>query len=138
MVAGEENGGSEKAFLDFCQKESFGIVPFMPLATGLLTGRYRKDNLDKVSGRTVEEEIFKETYLTDKNLSIVEQLNEIAKEKGITLPQLAIAWLLSHDQVCSVIAGVTKMNQLEDNAEASQVELTPEELDKIDSIVKKG
>lgn len=71
---------------------------------------------------------------TDRNLDLVERLDAIAERKGCSMAQLAIAWLLSHDVVSSVIAGVTKMEQLEDNAKAPSVELTREDLKELDEV----
>ena len=75
-------------------------------------------------------------FLTEDNIEKVEALVKIAEIKSISLAQLAIAWLLSHKEVCSVIAGVTKMEHLLDNSQAPMVELTKNELEKIEKIVK--
>ena len=72
--------------------------------------------------------------LLDRALELVERLDAIAKRKGCSMAQLSIAWLLSHKIVSSVIAGVTKMEHIEDNAKAPDVELTEEDLKEIDEI----
>ncbi len=124
--------GDEQAFLDFVAKKNIGLVPFFPLASGLLTGRYRKGSIDD-SGRIIQDGgNWKDMFLTERNLDLVEKLAEIAESKGCSIAQLAIAWLLSHEVVPSVIAGVTKIEQLEDNAKACTVELSAEELKVID------
>jgi len=126
--------GSEGAFLDFVAKEKIGLVPFFPLASGLLTGRYRRGALDE-SGRILQDgDMWRDMFLTERNLDLVEGLAAIAERKGCSMAQLAIAWLLSHDVVPSVIAGVTKMEQLENNAGAPGVTFTPEELEEIDRL----
>jgi aryl-alcohol dehydrogenase-like predicted oxidoreductase len=126
--------GSEQAFLDFAAKKKIGVVPFFPLASGLLTGRYRKGNLDS-TGRIIEDGgNWKDMFLTERNLNLVEELAAIAERKNCSIAQLAIAWLLSHDVVPSVIAGVTKIEQIENNAGACKVEFTAEELEEIDRI----
>ncbi|MCD6307514.1 MAG: aldo/keto reductase [Candidatus Latescibacteria bacterium] len=126
--------GDEKKFLDFAAKQKIGVVPFFPLASGLLTGRYRKSGID-ASGRIGQDGgAWKEMFLTERNLELVENLAAIAERKGCSMAQLAIAWLLSHDVVPSVIAGVTKMSQLEDNAGAPNVAFTEDELAEIDRI----
>jgi len=126
--------GDEQAFLDFVARRKIGLVPFFPLASGLLTGRYRKGKLDE-SGRIIQDgDNWKKLFLTERNLELVESLAVIAERKGCSMAQLAIAWLLSHEVVPSVIAGVTKMEQLEDNAGAVNVEFTGEELEEIDRI----
>jgi pyridoxine 4-dehydrogenase len=69
-------------------------------------------------------------------LELVEKLDARAKRKGCTLAQVAIGWLPSHEVTCSVIAGVTKVEHLEDNAKAPSVSLTAEELEEIDRMTK--
>ena len=130
-----EEGGKEEAFLHKCERMGVGVIPFFPLASGMLTGRYRKDNLDSASGRIIDDGA-QDTFLTERNLSAVEGLLAVAEEKGVTLAQLAIAWLLSRPQVPSVIAGVTKIEHLEDNAGAAQTELTEEDLTRIDRVLE--
>ena len=125
---------SERDFLAFVAKKKLGLVPFFPLASGLLTGRYRRGKLDPAGRIVVDGDYWKDLFLTDRNLDLVERLDSIAKRKGCSMAQLAIAWLLSHDVVSSVIAGVTKMEQLEDNAKAPSVELTGEDLKDLDEI----
>jgi aryl-alcohol dehydrogenase-like predicted oxidoreductase len=125
----------EAAFLDYLAEKRIGLVPYIPLAVGLLTGRYRKGHLD-ATGRLSEEanESWRDEFLTERNLDLVERLIPIADKKGCTLAQLAIAWLLSHDVICSVIAGVTKMEHLEGNVEACSVSLTEDEVAELDRL----
>ena len=129
--------GSEEAFLGYAAKKNIGVIPFFPLAGGLLTGRYRKGNLDS-SGRIVKDgDYWQKIFLTERNLELVERLDEIARRKDCSMSQLAIAWLLSHEEVPSVIAGVTRMEHLENNAGAPSVELSVEDLKEIDEITCK-
>ncbi len=121
-------------FLTYLAEQQIGLIPYVPLAVGLLTGRYRKGQLDE-SGRLAQEGWAKD-FLTDRNLDLVEQLIPIAERKGCTLAQLAIAWLLAHDVTASVIAGVTKLAHLEDNVGAIEVSLTEEDLAEIDGLTR--
>ncbi len=127
----------EQAFLSYIAGKGIGLIPFVPLAVGLLTGRYRKGQID-VTGRLSEQagEGWRDQFLTERNLERVDQLDAIAREKGCSLAQLAIAWLLSHEVVCSVIAGVTRMEHLTENAGATSVALTEEELAQIDRLTR--
>lgn len=122
----------EEAFLDYLQETETSLVPYVPLAVGLLTGRYRSGTFEP-SGRLATES-WGESFLTERNLALVERLSIFAAEKGCSLPQLAIAWLLAHDEVCSVIAGVTKLSHLDDNAQAPTVELTADEMTQLDTL----
>ncbi len=126
--------GNEGAFLTHVAEKKVGLVPFFPLASGLLTGRYRRGSID-TSGRIIEDGgNWKEMFLTERNLTLVENLSAIAERKGCTIAQLSIAWLLSHAVIPTVIAGVTRLEQLEENAGASAVELTAEDCEEIDRL----
>ncbi len=133
-VAGRSGRGTEAEFLDYCRDNRIGIVPYFPLASGALTGRYRRDNLDQVEGRITTEGTA-DQFLTDRNLDIIEQLAALAEQMGVSMAQLAIAWLLSREGVCSVIAGVTKLEHLEENAKAPDVQLSESDLAAIEGIV---
>jgi aryl-alcohol dehydrogenase-like predicted oxidoreductase len=127
----------EQEFLDYIASKGIGLIPSVPLAVGMLTGRYRKGKLSgsgRLSKRAGEE--WREQFLTDRNFELVQKLDAIAKHKGCSLAQLSIAWLLSREVTCSVIAGVTKMEQLEDNAEAPSVSFAKAELEEIDNLTK--
>jgi len=138
-VTADENLRSpadETDFLNFISENKIGLVPYIPLAVGLLTGRYRKSNID-YNGRLSQKanEPWRDEFINDNSLDKVEKLIGIAEQKGCTLAQLANAWLLSHDEVCSVITGVTKMEHVIDNAKSVQVTLTEDELMEINNIV---
>ena len=99
-----------------------------------MTGRYRKDSIDTTGRIAQDGDYFKNIFLTDSNFDLVEGLDAIAKRKNCSMAQLAIAWLLSHEVISSVIAGVTKMEQLADNAKAPSVELSEDDLIEINGI----
>ena len=115
-------------------KEGIGLVCFSPLAQGLLTDRYLngipKDSRIKTDGR----------FLTEKNLTAermaqIKALNDIAKARGQTLAQMALAWVLRDGDIASVIIGASKPEQILDNVKAAQsAAFTKEELDAIDKI----
>jgi aryl-alcohol dehydrogenase-like predicted oxidoreductase len=122
----------DRAFLAYLGELGIGLVPYVPLAVGLLTGRYRKGHID--DSACLPKEAWSDEFLTDRNLDLVEKLLAIAQDKGYTLAQLAIAWLLAHEATASVIAGVTKMAHLGDNVGAIDVTLTAEERAEIDAL----
>ena len=130
-VASDEEA-DEQAFLDFCEAGNLSVVPYFPLAGGLLTGRYTKRNLEKTEGRLTTTEFLGKRFLTDERLKLAGKLARMAKAKGCSPAQLAIAWLLHRPPVASVIAGVTKMEHLEDNVGAAKVKLSKEDMAKLD------
>ncbi len=129
-----EEGIGDTDFLRNTAIQGVGMVPFYPLASGLLTGRYRKGHLDSASGRIIDDNL-QNQFLTESNLNKVEALVKYAEGKGISVPQFALAWLLAHDEIPSVIAGVSTMAQLEDNVKAVQTRLTASDLKEIDSLL---
>jgi aryl-alcohol dehydrogenase-like predicted oxidoreductase len=124
-------------FLRYIRETGISLVPYFPLAAGMLTGKYRRDNIDRVEGHIIDDKL-QDRYFTEANFRAVELLEEFAERKGVTLPQLAIAWLLSHEEVCGVIAGITRMEHLEDNAQATSIELTEEDLEEIDALLERA
>ncbi len=130
-----EEGGRASDFLKAAARADVGVIPYYPLASGLLTGRYRKGKLEEASGRIIDDGDEAE-FLTEPYLEAVEGLLSVAESKGISLAQLAIAWLLANEQVPSVIAGVTEMGHLEDNVNAAGVELTDDDMARIGEIVE--
>lgn len=134
---GELTVADEQEFLEYIAQKGIGLVPFMPLALGLLTGRYRKGRVDE-TGRLSKQagEVRRDEFLTDRNLALVDKLDAIAKRKSCSLAQLSIAWLLSHEVICSVIAGVTKIEQLEENVMSPSVSFSQEELEEVDNLTK--
>lgn len=111
-----------------------GIVAFSPLAQGLLTDRYLygipEDSRIKTDGR-----FLKEGSITPALLAKIQALNDIAKERGQTLAQMALAWVLRDKDITSVLIGVSRASQILDNiAAAKNTEFTPDELVAIDKI----
>lgn len=132
---GVGGGESEGEFLERIIEEGIGLIPLVPLAVGFLTGRYRRDTGDD-TGRlsTSADKMWADTYLIDRNYEVLEEMEKIARNHGATIPQIAIAWLLDHKEIPSVIAGVTRLEQLEDNVGAVKIVLTSDELAELDSL----
>ena len=110
----------EDEIMGICEKNGVGIVPFSPLAQGLLTGKYRKGQpLPAGSRATWQADRQINNLLTDDNLDKVEGLLKVAEGLGIPLSVLALAWILRRKEVSSVITGASKPSQLEANVAAS-------------------
>lgn len=126
----------EDEMIAICEKNGIGIVPFSPLAQGLLTGKYRKGApLPEGSRATFQKDRQINRLLTEENLDKVERLFPIAKDLGVPLSVLAIAWILRKKQITSVITGASKASQLEQNAAASGLQLSETVLSEIDKIL---
>lgn len=127
----------EESHLDFLKKERLGFIAFSPLAQGLLTNRYL--NGIPQDSRAVKSGVFLHREdITPELIQKISQLNNIAAERGQSLAQMALSWLLAKDVVTSVIAGASSASQLKDSLKATNnLHFTPEELAKIDSIIIK-
>ncbi len=123
----------ESEILPETHPRGIGLVPWSPLAMGMLTGKY--DDGVPQDSRFGREDWARKRYLTDENAEKVRQLKPIAEELGITRAQLALAWVLRHPGVSSVITGATKPQQVEDNAQAAEVELSEDQVERIEEIL---
>lgn len=111
-----------------------GMIIFSPLAQGLLSDRYL-DSIPDDSRIRTDGRFLNESSLTPEKLSKIKALNEIAKERGQTLAQMALAWVYSHDGITSVLIGASKPEQIIENIKMSEnLAFSKEELEKIDEI----
>ena len=125
----------EREVLPCCLAHDVGFVPYYPLAGGFLTGKYRRGRSAPAGSRGESSESVRQ-YMDPVYYDIVEKLDVWASRRGRGLNELAQAWLLARPAVCSVISGVTKLEQLEGNVKASDWDLSSEELQEIDVILK--
>ena len=124
----------EKDLLATMQRHGLNLLPYFPLASGLLTGKYRRNaplppgsRLTKQAGRAND-------YLNARNFSIVEALSKFAAECGHTILELAMSWLVSQPYVSSVIAGASRPEQVDANIAATGWALSAEDIAEIDRI----
>jgi aryl-alcohol dehydrogenase-like predicted oxidoreductase len=123
----------ERAVLPECERLGIAFIPYFPLVSGLLTGKYRQGQPAPEGSRLQYRR--GDSLLTDSNLAIVEELIEFSESRGHTILELAFSWLLTRPAVVSVISGATSSEQARSNASAAGWRLTDEELAEIDSIV---
>jgi aryl-alcohol dehydrogenase-like predicted oxidoreductase len=118
-------------------REGVGQVVFSPLAQGVLTGKYRPGEAPQQGTRAADPESnrFMQQLMNEEVLSAVDGLRAVAREAGLTMSQLALAWVLRQRNVSSAIIGASRPEQVEDNSAASGVKLPPDALHKIDDIL---
>ncbi|MGH7652016.1 MAG: aldo/keto reductase [Gemmatimonadaceae bacterium] len=121
--------------LDECAHEALAFVPFFPLKSGLLTGKYRNGAPIPPDTRIAKYERYNK-LLTEENLDKVEALASFAESRNHTMVELAFSWLLAHPVVASVIAGATSAEQVRMNAAAPAWTLGPADMDQIDSLLR--
>ena len=129
------NRSIEAELLPFCDKYDIGILPYLPLASGFLTGKYLQGQEAPEGTRLAGNERAKENTLTDKNFNILSKLSKFAEDRGHPMVELAFAWLLAKPAVSSVIAGATKEEQVTANVKASDWDLTDAEMEELDIIL---
>jgi aryl-alcohol dehydrogenase-like predicted oxidoreductase len=117
-----------------CERRGMAFLPYFPLASGLLTGKYRAGKKPPEGSRAAD--AWGPKVFTERNLAIVQALIEFAESCDHTILELAFGWLLSHKPVASVIAGASKSEQVHANAEAANWQLTREDLQAIDAIME--
>ncbi len=128
--------GIEREVVPASEAFGLGLLPFFPLASGLLTGKYRRGEAAPAGTRLAAGPMAQRA-LTDSNFDIVERLEEYAQTHGHTLLELAFSWLASKAYVGSVIAGATKPEQVAANAAAASWKMTAEEMAEVDQISKR-
>lgn len=126
----------EAGLLDVLEQEGVGCIPFSPLAQGLLTNKYlhgipADSRAAKPSGFLQEEEV------SEEKVAKIKQLNELAQQRGQTLAQMALAWVLKDERITSVLIGVSKTTQLTDCLHSlDNLAFSSEEVSKIEEILK--
>jgi aryl-alcohol dehydrogenase-like predicted oxidoreductase len=122
----------ERELIPMMERGGLGLLPYFPLASGLLTGKYQRNASMPAGARLTETKRLADRYLTEANWRIVERLEDFCARRGRTLLELAFSWLAARPTVASVIAGATQPEQVEANARAVEWNLTPEDLAEID------
>ena len=121
----------EREMMPFCISEGISMIPWSPLGRGFLTGRYKRN--EKPSSLRYKVDVYLSgRYFKSEDFDVVERLEELAKEKGLTPAQLALAWLLHKKGIASPILGPTKVEQLEELAEAVNVRLKTDDTKRLE------
>lgn len=125
----------EDDVLPYCRERDIGVLVYGPLAHGLLSGKFDRDTqLDEDDWRASSELFQGESY--ERNLAVVEELGSFAEERGHTVAQLAVAWTLAQPGVQVAIVGARRPDHIEGTAPAADIELSDDDLERIDSIME--
>ncbi|WP_416150411.1 aldo/keto reductase family protein [Salipaludibacillus sp. HK11] len=129
----------EKEVLQVSEKNGLGQIVFSPLAQGILTGKYKPGMELPKDSRAANDNVngVIKSYLQENVLLAVQELQGIAEESGISLSQLSLAWVLRQPNVSSAIIGASKPDQIVENVEAVEVDLSPDVLEEIERVLKK-
>ncbi len=117
----------ERELADVCRTYGLGVIPYSPLAGGFLTGKYQPDQVpDSVRAKGVSR------YFTEQNWKLLEKMGTMAKQNGMTISQIALAWLLSNPLITSPIIGPRTLEQLEDNLAAVGIQLSKDDMNTLE------
>lgn len=126
----------ESGLLDVLEKDGVGCIPFSPLAQGLLTNKYLH-GIPADSRAAKATGFLQESQVTEERISQIKRLNDIAVQRGQTLAQMALSWLLKDNRVTSVLIGASRPEQLADSLKClDNIQFSAEELTKIEQILK--
>jgi aryl-alcohol dehydrogenase-like predicted oxidoreductase len=127
--------GIEQELIPAMEQYDLGLLPFFPLAGGLLTGKYKRSEPAAEGTRFAAWKDLAHRYTTEANWNLIEALEKFCAERGHNLLELAFGWLLAKPMVSSVIAGATKPEQIKKNIEAADWILSQEDLAEIDGLL---
>lgn len=127
----------DEGLLDLLEEEGVGSIVYSPLAQGLLTNKYLKEIPADSRAAKSTSRFLNKSDITPEKLNKIHKLNELANERGQSLAQMALAWVLRKGRVTSALVGASKVSQIEDNVAAlNNLEFSEEELNKIEQILK--
>jgi aryl-alcohol dehydrogenase-like predicted oxidoreductase len=127
----------ERELVPACNAFGLGILPYFPLASGFLTGKYRPGEPPPEGTRLAGAGPMAERMLNEQNFATLSKLEPFVEQRGKSMVDLAIGWLASQPHVGSVIAGATKPEQVEQNVRAAEWKLTQEELAEVDTLTRR-
>jgi aryl-alcohol dehydrogenase-like predicted oxidoreductase len=127
----------EKELVPACRQFGLGILPYFPLASGFLTGKYRRGQEPEQGTRFAAMRRLADPMLTSANFEKLEHLGEFASKRGHTLLELAVGWLATQPEISSVISGATTPDQVKQNAMAINWHLSPEDMVAINKTTRK-
>jgi aryl-alcohol dehydrogenase-like predicted oxidoreductase len=117
----------EREMNPLCRDEGVGLIHWSPLARGFVTGNRRKEDKGETK-RAKSDDFAHQMYYRDSDFTVVQRVTEIAKKRGVSNAQIALAWVLQQPGVTAPIIGASKMNHLEDAVKALEIKLGDEEL----------
>ncbi len=132
------NRGIEHDLMPACRAFGVGIIPYFPLAGGMLTGKYKEGEAFPPGTRLEQVERSRDMFATPRNFAVVRKLEAWARDHGHPLTELAVAWLLTRPMVSTVITGVTKLEQVEANVKAADWDLTQAEAEEVAALAPPG
>ncbi len=123
----------EREMIPLCLAEGIGLIPWSPLARGFLTGSRKREDWGETL-RAQTDDFAQSMYFKEEDFAIVERAAELAKRRGVTTAQIALAWLLHKPGVVAPIIGASKMHHLEEAVAALEIDLSSEEMQYLEAL----
>jgi aryl-alcohol dehydrogenase (NADP+) len=117
----------EREMLPLCRDQGIGVIPWSPLARGFVTGNRRRQDKGETT-RAKSDEFAHMMYYNDADFTVVDRVTEIAKKRGVSNAQVALAWMLQVPGITAPIVGASKMAHLDDAIAATELKLNAEEI----------
>jgi len=121
----------EREMIPLCIDQGVGLIPWSPLARGFLAGNRKRDGGGDTA-RSKSDDFANEMYFRENDFTIIERVQEIAKNHGVTNAQIALAWMLSKSHITAPIIGASKMAHLNQAIAALEIELTEDEISSLE------
>jgi aryl-alcohol dehydrogenase-like predicted oxidoreductase len=127
----------EREVIPFCAKQGIGQIVFSPLAQGVLTGKYKPGQQPDEGTRAADprSNVGMQRFMNDATLTAVQNLESVAQEAGLTLPEMALAWVLRQPTIASAIIGASRPKQVKQNVKAADVTLSDDLVKRIDEVL---
>jgi aryl-alcohol dehydrogenase-like predicted oxidoreductase len=122
----------EREMLPLCQDQKIAVIPFSPLARGWLARKPSNERNETL--RAQNDILIEQRYAREDNFTIIQRVAELAEAHGVPMAQIALAWMLSKPIVTSPIIGATKPHHLEDAVAALSIQLTPDEITRLEEL----
>ncbi|MFP4373586.1 MAG: aldo/keto reductase [Spirochaetaceae bacterium] len=122
----------EREMIPFCEDQGVGLIPWSPQARGFLAGSRTRDRSGETA-RSKSDTIAQDMYFSDNDFDVLEAARAVAKDKGVSSAQIALAWLMHKPTVSAPIVGATKMKHLEEAVASVDVKLTDEEIERLEA-----
>jgi aryl-alcohol dehydrogenase (NADP+) len=125
----------EREMIPLCVDQGIGLLPWSPLARGFLAGKWKRDGGGETA-RAKSDAFGRNLYFSDEDFAVADCVAEVAKERGVSGSQIALAWILSKPYVTSPIIGATKLDHLDEAIAALEIQLSTEEIKKLEQAYK--
>jgi aryl-alcohol dehydrogenase (NADP+) len=126
----------EREMIPLCQDQKIALIPWSPLARGFLTGKYKRNEAPSSVRFRSEPELMKDRFFHPVDFDILDQVEDVAREKGVKPAQIALAWMFHKDYITAPILGASRVEHVEEAVEALEIKLSSSDIKRIEEPYK--